>query len=538
MDPEVALSGLRFAYQELEREVVRALDTQLGDAQQLAIPQSRAMALLQYINTHQHLIPTQEELVASQQSIQNMIHDLDEGCHLSLDPAPNDATIITASAMRLGRRGRPRIEINLEVLEYSLNLRGPYRLAPTFGCSARTIRRRALESGISDPGQPVYTRIENLDGTLNLVYTAPNRIYSEISDEQLLQLVASGLAIFPHFGRRLMDGYLKSLGYTVMRDRIRWALEEIRGAPAVFGSRPIRRIPYRVPGPNSLWHHDGQHGLIRYKMVIHMFVDGFSRLVTAIQVNNNNRAGTVLELFHAARSIYGTPSRIRGDHGVENIGVAAWMEDNQGHGRGSYIFGRSVHNTRVERMWFDVTEAFGFKWRLFFHNLEIYHNLQPDLETHLWLLHYLFLEAINADALKWMEAWNSHTMTLPDQPSRSPRDMWFFGMIEAGSRGLNTIQEECDETALEDIQAYGIDWDGIDQANMVEHAPNPEEEEEVVVDEPTNIHQDSLEQFMCERLNQLQLDWESCDMIVRRTWWEAGIQLLNEWCRFHNLEVL
>lgn len=71
-----------------------------------------------------------------------------------------------------------------------------------------------------------------------------------------------------------------------------------------------------------------------------MFVDGFSRLVTGIGVHNNNRASTVLDLFHCARSDYGTPSRVRGDHGVENVEVAAWMEANQGPSRGSYIWGR------------------------------------------------------------------------------------------------------------------------------------------------------------------------------------------------------
>jgi transposase InsO family protein len=83
-------------------------------------------------------------------------------------------------------------------------------------------------------------------------------------------------------------------------------------------------------------------GLIRYKFVIHAFVDGFSRFVTGIQVVNNNRAATVVALFHQARAKHGTPSRVRGDHGVENIEVATAMEVIRGSGRGSYIWGRSV----------------------------------------------------------------------------------------------------------------------------------------------------------------------------------------------------
>ena len=81
-------------------------------------------------------------------------------------------------------------------------------------------------------------------------------------------------------------------------------------------------------------------GLIRWKIVIHAFIDGKSRLVVGIQANNNNRAATVLALFLNSISVHGTPSRVRGDHGTENVAVAGWMEENRGRGRGSYIWRR------------------------------------------------------------------------------------------------------------------------------------------------------------------------------------------------------
>jgi hypothetical protein len=74
--------------------------------------------------------------------------------------------------------------------------------------------------------------------------------------------------------------------------------------------------------------------------VQHGFIDGYSRLVTAIQASNNNRASTVLDLFQGAVSLYGLPSRVRGDHGTENLLVAAYMEEVRGVTRGSYIWGR------------------------------------------------------------------------------------------------------------------------------------------------------------------------------------------------------
>lgn len=60
-------------------------------------------------------------------------------------------------------------------------------------------------------------------------------------------------------------------------------------------------------------------GLIRWKIVIHAFVDGKSRLVTAIGCHNNNRAYTVLVLFEHTIALYSIPSRVRGDHGMENL---------------------------------------------------------------------------------------------------------------------------------------------------------------------------------------------------------------------------
>ena len=81
-------------------------------------------------------------------------------------------------------------------------------------------------------------------------------------------------------------------------------------------------------------------GLIRYKIVVHGFIDGYSRFVTGIRAHNNNRAQTVLKLFQELVAVHGLPSRGRGDHGGENVLIAAYMEEMRGPGRGSYIWGR------------------------------------------------------------------------------------------------------------------------------------------------------------------------------------------------------
>ena len=77
--------------------------------------------------------------------------------------------------------------------------------------------------------------------------------------------------------------------------------------------------------PNSLWHLDAYHKLIRWNFVIHGGIDGFSRLIVYLRVSTNNYAATVMKAFTAAVSEYGVPSRVRVDRGGENVMVARWM---------------------------------------------------------------------------------------------------------------------------------------------------------------------------------------------------------------------
>ena len=99
-------------------------------------------------------------------------------------------------------------------------------------------------------------------------------------------------------------------------------------------SQLIKRRSYSVPSPNSLWHIDGQHSLIRWRMVIHGCIDGFSRLVLYV---NCNRSDTVLQLFTAATREYGLPSRVHSDKGGENFGVCEYMIRNRGTSSQSQI---------------------------------------------------------------------------------------------------------------------------------------------------------------------------------------------------------
>ena len=73
----------------------------------------------------------------------------------------------------------------------------------------------------------------------------------------------------------------------------------------------------------------------RWGFVIHGGADGFTRLVTFIKVATNNKADSMTVEIMTECGQFGFPSCVRSDHGLENIGVAAFMKAYRGPRRGS-----------------------------------------------------------------------------------------------------------------------------------------------------------------------------------------------------------
>ena len=160
------------------------------------------------------------------------------------------------------------------------------------------------------------------------------------------------------------------MGFSITRGRIRNALCAIHPIDTALRWRgqQVHHQPYRVPGPNSLWHLgkeydlmqysitmtfyilyiiDGHHKLNRLGMVTHCAIDGYSRLVVYIKCSSNNRASTVLTLFQEAAQQHGLPSRIRVDQGGENAFVVQHMLEVRGEERRAVLIGSSVNNKRM-----------------------------------------------------------------------------------------------------------------------------------------------------------------------------------------------
>ena len=85
-----------------------------------------------------------------------------------------------------------------------------------------------------------------------------------------------------------------------------------------------------------------------------------------MRASSNNLAETVLNMFIDAILEHGLPWRMRGDRGGENQDVSILMILLRGFNRASFMWGSSVFNTHIERLWVEVGKRFVRQWRAFF----------------------------------------------------------------------------------------------------------------------------------------------------------------------------
>lgn len=320
--------------------------------------------------------------------------------------------------------GRPKFVITREQL---MNLRETgmtwAKIATCLNVSERTLYRRVREFDI--------------DGS-----------FSEISNTELDELLKSIMAVTPRAGESYIRGSLRGSGVRIQRWRIRERLQAIDPVGrAARRSSAIRRRVYNVRAPNCLWHIDSNHKLISWRFVIHGCIDGYSRTITHLNCATNNLATTAVQYFQQGVSKYGVPSRVRGDCGVENFYVARFMISNRGTNRGSFITGRSVHNSRIERLWREVNRLVTSHYSAIFKHMEHHGILDATSELDLFILHYVFQPRIALSLEEFTVQWNYHGIRTVGHSS--PLSLWSYGMVS-----LNASRD-----LVADLQSYGVDYE-------------------------------------------------------------------------------
>ena len=140
------------------------------------------------------------------------------------------------------RPGRTKFEVSRDQLEYFVEHNfTAVQIANMLGVSLSTIRRRMRENHI-DSSQP----------------------FSQITDEQLDNVVIDIKRSHPKCGYRMVIGHLRSRGIKVQQHRVRASMRRVDPEGTLIRwMTAIHRRKYYVKGPNSLWHIDGYHKLIR-----------------------------------------------------------------------------------------------------------------------------------------------------------------------------------------------------------------------------------------------------------------------------------
>jgi hypothetical protein len=196
--------------------------------------------------------------------------------------------------------------IEPQFLRHAFSHRGATKIGRFLGCSRSKVRQALLESGIAQPGhapfplhpipsntthsQPRNDSIPSPAVSPHVLAQPTNEVdtsstssmpsladhsfpslsntpdpfqnpHAILSDAQLDEAITHLRVHFNRAGISMLKGMLDRLGHNISRQRITDSLLRLDPIGRVFERTRVQRRKYQVPGPNALWHHDGQHGM-------------------------------------------------------------------------------------------------------------------------------------------------------------------------------------------------------------------------------------------------------------------------------------
>ena len=174
----------------------------------------------------------------------NIINYIRQARDYLSDHNPDSSNHI-AEKLFTGVRGKPKYIVPREQLEFLIERRFRVsEISTLLGVSTRTVERRMVEYGLSI-----------------------RQNYSEITNDDLDNVIRSIIVDFPNVGYKRMTGFLLTRDLRLQQSRIRSAMQRVNPEGCLLRSlelNTLHRRSYQVYGPLALWHIDGNHKLIRY----------------------------------------------------------------------------------------------------------------------------------------------------------------------------------------------------------------------------------------------------------------------------------
>ena len=151
-------------------------------------------------------------------------------------------TLVDSTSGYRSLGGRPNFDIQKDQLSSLLDSRFTVvQIAEIIGVSRRTVFRRMSEFDLS-----------------------VRSTYSDLTDDELDHIINQIKLDFPTCGNKQMIGHLASQGIKVQQSRVQESMRRVDPEGCVDRRIGLmKRRKYRVSGPRSLYHIDGNHKLIR-----------------------------------------------------------------------------------------------------------------------------------------------------------------------------------------------------------------------------------------------------------------------------------
>ena len=244
-----------------------------------------------------------------------------------------------------------------------------------------------------------------------------DRHFERIVDTIVLEIQSSGMCLgYRAMWRRLTTTYK----LRVSRNTVMKILQIIdpEGVERRKRKRLLRR-KYENPGPNYMWHIDGNDKLVPFGFGIHGAIDGFSRKIMWAEVCDTNKNPRVVGQ-HYLKCVWNLgviPCIIRCDCGTENKQIEkcqVYFRSEHADafaGQKSAMYRKSTSNQRIESWWKILRNQMTDYWITLFKDMResaVFNDADP---VHVDCIRFCFRRLIQKDLDRIIKEWNTHFIT-------------------------------------------------------------------------------------------------------------------------------